>query len=300
MLVSNLRSLNLFINPLLLAISYLILIFSPCWILHAETGKANHSLKRLTLVLPPVKSYREIIFAYNPWVNHLRRELQIEVEVVVAPSSLDLVTFLGRGDADIALLDSELYFRLRSRSPAAPVIAQMEFNGILKQQGVIVVKKGGPIKNLKELKGRTFAFGPFGSMLGDTLPCQILKKALPAGKRSLARYHFFTGQDDVAINVLSGGVDAGAMRSLPPRHFADSGLRILHYSPHVSTPLLVGRAGLPAALIKQLQSVLLGLKKTTYGNLIMTAITPELTGFQLVNDKQLVKNRLQYKWDSCH
>jgi phosphonate transport system substrate-binding protein len=104
------------------------------------------------------------------------------------------------------------------------------------------------------------------------------------GLEQLGAYQHLGGHKDVALGVLNGDYDAGAVKSEVYDELGPRGLRVLAKLPDVSEHLFVTRADLPAQQIAALRQALLQLKGAPQGAAILRAINKEMTAMVAVAD----------------
>jgi phosphonate transport system substrate-binding protein len=100
----------------------------------------------------------------------------------------------------------------------------------------------------------------------------------------LDRYAHFPGHRNVALAVLSGQMDAGAVKSEVLQSFNGRGLRALAKLPEVSEHLFVARSDLPAETVTRIRHLLLDLAHSPRGLSILRQIHPEASGLVAVDD----------------
>ena len=89
---------------------------------------------------------------------------------------------------------------------------------------------------------------------------------------------------DIALGVLNGDFDTGAIRGEVYDAFADRGLRVLMKLPEVSEHVFVTRSNLPANEVLLLRQALLQLPSAPHGTAILRAINQGMTGMVPVTD----------------
>ncbi|MBI5787835.1 MAG: phosphate/phosphite/phosphonate ABC transporter substrate-binding protein [Candidatus Schekmanbacteria bacterium] len=94
--------------------------------------------------------------------------------------------------------------------------------------GTVVVRKGSPIKTLKDLKGKKFAFGPQFAPFGFLVQYDLMLKAgfNPDDVKSGMYYAIPWGankHEKAIYNVQAGAYDAGAAPMLDLIHLAETG-----------------------------------------------------------------------------
>ncbi|MDH3598061.1 MAG: PhnD/SsuA/transferrin family substrate-binding protein [Candidatus Tectomicrobia bacterium] len=168
----------------------------------------------------------------------------------------DLVT----GKVDMARLGPASYVRAKAANPQIRILAMENHRGGKTFHGVICVHADSAIHQVRDLKGKRFAFGNAHSTFGRYLSQQyLLDHGLTAS--DLAGFAFLGRHDKVGEAVGAGGFDAGALKENTFDKLVRQGvpLRALAKLPIVTRPW-VARSGFPEPLYRAVQDALLQLK----------------------------------------
>ncbi len=101
---------------------------------------------------------------------------------------------------------------------------------------------------------------------------------------SLGAYRYLGSQANIALDVLNGDYDAGAVRREFYDEFGAHGLRVPAYLPEVPAHLFVTRADLSAAQVKVLRQALLQPRNAPDAAAIPHAIGKGVTAMAPVTD----------------
>ena len=114
------------------------------------------------------------------------------------------------------------------------------------------------------------------------------KMLLKAGVtlNNLSNYKFLEGHDNVALAVLAGDYDAGAVKEETFQKYAPKGLRSLVNLPSVYDHIFVTSAKLTPALVDNLRSIFLKMNETPEGKKIMASIHPGMTSLASPKDSE--------------
>jgi phosphonate transport system substrate-binding protein len=102
--------------------------------------------------------------------------------------------------------------------------------------------------------------------------------------RDLADYAFLKNHENVALGVLVGDFDAGAVKEAVFYKYRDRGLKKLSKTPSISEHVFVARKTLSPKIINKLNTALQGLRNTEGGHEIMSSIKPDLSGMAKAKD----------------
>ena len=237
----------------------------------------------LILAVHPYLPAAEIVTRFTPLADYLDKQLGRRVQVRVGRDYEQHIDAIGLNSVDIAFMGPSSYVEMTARYGAKPLLARIEVNGKPFLSGYIVTRTDSPLRNLTELRGKRFAFVDPDSTMGTIVPRYALQQA-GVGLNSFAAYQHLSGHKDVALGVLNGDYDAGAVKSEVYDELAARGLRVLAKLPDVSEHLFITRTDLPADRVHVLRQALLQLKDAPNGAAIMHAINKEMTAMVPVID----------------
>ncbi|OSM01353.1 putative phosphonate ABC transporter periplasmic phosphonate-binding protein [Magnetofaba australis IT-1] len=186
---------------------------------------------------------------------------------------------------DIAFLGPALYVGLGEQRYEKPPLAQLEIHGKPYFQGVIATQRNSNIHNLEDLKGRLMAFGDPKSTMSHLLPRLMMRHAGVTQER-LAGHAFLGSHVNVALAVLAGDFDAGAMKEGVFDRFRGRGLREVARTERTPEHLFVARAGLPEALIEKLRTSFFALSESERGRAILNNLKKGATALRPVTAQQ--------------
>jgi phosphonate transport system substrate-binding protein len=235
------------------------------------------------LAVHPYLPAAELAARFRPLAEVLQRELGRGVSVRIGQDYSDHFEAIGRDQVDVAFLGPVEYVRVIGTYGQKPLLARFEVNHRTELHGVIFVRRGSPLRTLADLRGRRVAFGDPNSTMANVVPRWVLGRAgVPLS--ALAGYRFLATHEDIALAVLSGDYDAGAVKQEVFDRFRDRGLELLAELPTTPDHLFVARANLPAAEIERLRAVLLGLKDRPGGAAVLAGLHPGLSALVPVSD----------------
>ncbi len=213
----------------------------------------------LLLGVHPYLDDREVIQRFTPLAREISGRLQRPVQVRVGRDYTEHIEAVGQDRVDIAYLGPAPYVRVVDKYGAKPILGRLEAAGSPSFHGYIVVRNDSGIAQLEDLRARHFAFGDRNSTMSHLVPRYMLQQA-GIQLTDLASHRHFKGHNNVAIAVLTGDVDAGAVKSEVMEQFRARGLHPLARTPAISEHLFVTRSNLPPPLVERLRSILLELR----------------------------------------
>lgn len=249
----------------------------------ATVNAAEPAQPPLILAVHPYLPSDEIQKRFTPLADYLGKQLGRQVQVRVGRDYEQHVEAVGLDSVDIAFMGPASYVKMVARYGAKPLLARIEINGKPILSGYIVTRVNSTLRTLADLRGKRFAFVDPDSTMGTIVPRHVMQQA-GVGLRQLGAYQHLGGHKDVALGVLNGDFDAGAVKSEVYDELAPRGLRVLAKLPDVSEHLFVTRADLPARQVAFLRQALLQLKSAPNGAAILRAINKDMTAMVPVVD----------------
>lgn len=239
--------------------------------------------KPLILGIHPYLSSTEIHRRFSPLAEHLSRELGRPVHIHIESSYESHINMAGKGKVDIAFMGPASFVKLTRRFGRVPLLAAFETKGSRTFRGIIVVRKDSGIKTLSQLRGKKFAFGDVNSTMSYLVPYYMLIRS-GVDLKSLGGHDFLTNHDNIALGVLSGDFDAGALKEDISNDYAGQGLTALAISDPMPDHIFVARTGLPADTVRKVSKILLALRDTEDGRRVLGSIQKTLTALVPARD----------------
>lgn len=239
-------------------------------------GTVQAGDKPLILAVHPYLPAAEIQTRFTPLANHLATAVGRPVSVRVGGNYEEHIEAIGNDQVDIAFLGPVPFVSTTKRFGAKPLLAGFEVGGQPHLYGVIVTRKDSPLQSLQELADKRFAFGDAESTMSHIVPRYMLMEAgIPKGLP--ATHKFLGAHKNVALAVLAGDYDAGAMKKEVFDEFEPQGLRALAVSPGVPDHLFVTRADLEPAEVQRLRDAMQQVKDSPQAARILNSLHKGLT-----------------------
>ncbi|MFK5997414.1 MAG: PhnD/SsuA/transferrin family substrate-binding protein [Rhodobacterales bacterium] len=200
---------------------------------------------------------------FKPFLDYLGREMSTYLQEPVTikirlAGNYDLgIADLTKGRVDFSRFGSASYVTAKRDNPGLKIIAMESKKGKKTFKGIIAVHEGSDIKTLKDLKGRSFAFGDPLSTIGRYLAQAHLLDAGVTG--SDLKYFAYLGRHDrVGAAVGNGDFDAGALEEGTFKQLQAKGTPIVALMSfnNVTKPW-ISRSELPLRIFKALNMVML-------------------------------------------
>ncbi len=240
----------------------------------------------------PLEAPAEMYRRFSGLARYLGGSLGKPVELRVPVNFETAVEEIGDGKTLIGFMTPSTYIEAHERY-GVEVIAKALRDGKPFHHSVIVTRPDSGIKNLKDLKGRSFAFGSIHSTSSHIVPRSMLRNA-GIELKDLSEYTYLGHHDDVARAVLKGEFDAGSVMESTAQRFKSEGLVVIALSEDIPEfNICINK--LLSDKKEELRAALLRLNETEEGRNILRQIDPSYTGFTAADDTDYQKIRLIMK-----
>jgi phosphonate transport system substrate-binding protein len=248
--------------------SVLLLLFCLTSMPHAEV---------LSVGITPLKAASKLAGEWTPLLDEVGRRAGVTLRFRTAPSIPAFGERLARGEYDIAYMNP-YHYQLYSARPGYRALARERDRPL---EGVLIVRKDGRIKNLRDLDGSTLSFPTPLAFAASILTQAELQQQ---GIRIKARY--VQSHDSVLKGVAAGSFDAGGtilkvLRTADPRLAGN--LRVLHktalYQPH---PFSV-HPRIATELGDKLRQAFISLERDETGRKLLADVA--FNGMEAANDR---------------
>jgi len=243
----------------------------------------SHANETLTLSIHPYKSATILHKAFEPLTQYLSSVTKTTIQLQIAKDYQSHIDLIGKDKVDIAYMGPASYVQLVKEYGKKRLLTRLAINGKPTFKGVIVVPLKSKITTLQMLKNTRFAFGNAASTMSHLVPRYMLLKAkIPISK--LKKYAFLGNHENVALAVLSGNYDAGAVKEEIYFKYQSQGLRALAETPSLSEHLFVVNNNLHSNLVKKLKNEMLNLHSIKENILILQSIKKTASALVSVKD----------------
>lgn len=237
----------------------------------------------LVLGVHPFKPATRLVDAFTPLTQYLGDKLGQPVTLRVSQDYQAHIDATGHNAFDIAYLGPSLYVKLRDAHGERPLLARQRIGAHPVFHSKIFVRTDSPINDLAGLAGKRFAFGDPKSTMGHLVPRYQLWQAGITVDR-LAGYRFVGDHVNIALGVLAGEFDAGAIKEDVFYQYEKRGLRAIATSAPMSDHLFVANSRMPPALVDRLRDIMLGMHQDPRGREALQAVTAGINALVPVQD----------------
>lgn len=142
-----------------------------------------------------------------PLKSYLSKAMGRDVNLVIPTSYNATIEALGNGSLDFAYLGGLSYLKAHKQYDVVPLVQR---SVDLQFHSVFITPSSSPIRSLRDLKGKKFAYGDINSTSGHLIPYMELRQAGLDPDADL-QFRYSGSHPATAKAVESGAVDAGAL-----------------------------------------------------------------------------------------
>lgn len=243
-----------------------------------------HSAQELTLGVHPYKSVNKLQSYYLPLADILSKELNVKVNLSIAKDYETHIKHIGMNKLDIAYMGPASYVTLVNKYGSKRLLARQMIKGKPSFKGNIIVRSDSNINTINDLQNKKMAFGDPNSTMSHLVPRYMLIKN-GITKDKLSSMSFLGSHDNVAISVLTGDFDAGAVKEAVYNKYKPRGIKSLAETPALSEHLFVASDKLSQKMVDKIRNVLVNLHTSEQGMKVLSGIKKKMTGMEPVEDK---------------
>jgi phosphonate transport system substrate-binding protein len=217
----------------------------------------------LTFAIHPYLPTIEVVERFMPLVNYLSRETGYPIEIHVSKTYQEHIQNVGRDEFDLAYVGPAPYVTMVRQYGRKPLLSRLEVNGSPTFHGYIIVRKDSSIRTIANLAGKNFAFVDPNSTMGHKVPRYMMWKE-GVDVKNLSGYIFMGTHPNVALGVLAGDFDAGAVKEEVFHEYEKRGLRGLKMTPEISEHIFVASTKMTDAEVQALRKAMYKLKESEH------------------------------------
>lgn len=173
---------------------------------------AQQVVKELRVSAIPDENPQEMLRIYTPFADYLTKEIGIPVKFTPVVDYAATVEGLAANKLDMVWYGGLTSVQAVRRAKGATRIVMRKEDAEFKSH--FITRKDTGIRELKDLKGKTFSFGSVSSTSGHLMPRYFLLKAGVNPEKDFSKFSFSGAHDATAAWVEAGRVDAGALNFL--------------------------------------------------------------------------------------
>jgi phosphonate transport system substrate-binding protein len=190
--------------------SIVVLLF--CVLALASDSLQAQALKELRISAIPDENPQEMLRIYQPFADYLTKEVGIPVKFTPVVDYAATVEGLAANRLEMVWYGGLTSVQAARQAKGARRIIMRKEDAEFKSH--FITTKSSGIKSLKDLKGKTFAFGSVSSTSGHLMPRYFLIKNGINPEKDFSKFSFSGAHDATVAWVEAARVDAGALNFL--------------------------------------------------------------------------------------
>ncbi|MBS1114501.1 MAG: methyl-accepting protein RppA [Nitrospirae bacterium] len=253
----------------------------------------DSSAGRLRMGIIPLESPAIMHKKFLPLAEYLGTKLRRRIELKVAVDFQGAVNDIGQNVTQFCFMTPSTYIEAHMKYGVSVLLKALR-DGKPFQHSVIIARSDSALHDIRDIKGRSFAFGDLHSTSSHIVPRAMLL-AEGIEMKDLKLYHYLGHHDDVAEAVLNGDFDAGAVMESTAYKYKDRGIKFIKISDEIPEFNICTAKNLDGELKKELQSALIALDPdSSEGATILKSINESYTGFVESSDEEYdgIKNMM--------
>ena len=216
----------------------------------------------------------------TPLAKYLSGQTGYNILFRASPDLDSAVEDLGLAHTQLAYLTPVAYIEAHEKYAAVPLAVPLT-HGKSTFNLVVAVRKDSPIRTMRDLTGKKFAFGDEKALLQ---PAVVMGAGIKL--EDFASYAYLKHYDNIAKALLNGDFDAGILKDTIAAKFEPQGLRVIHVSPPLAAYLFAASSRLAPEVMAQIKAALLALNADTPENkAVLNALDPAYDGFVTAEDR---------------
>lgn len=169
-----------------------------------------HAAETLRVSAIPDEAPTELLRKFKPLGAYLEQQLGMKVEFVPVADYPAVVEALATDRLDMAWLGGFTFVQVNLKTGKAMPLVQREQDAAFTST---FISADPQVKSLKDLKGKTFAFGSISSTSGSLMPRYFMLQDGIKPESYFSRVAYSGAHDATAAWVQAGKVDAGVLNS---------------------------------------------------------------------------------------
>ena len=216
----------------------------------------------------------------TPLTEYLSEVLHRPVILKLAPNMGSAINDVATARVDFAYLTPVAYLKSHQQGNTRIAVKTLT-NKKPYFQLMIVVRNDSPIKQVQDLRGKSFAFGDKRA---------LLQRAVVVGSgiqlKDFSKYEFLGHYDNIVRGVLNKDYDAGILKDTTAFDWQNKGIRILYTSPELPPYNISVSKNISERLFRKIQHAFIGLDESDPKHRVaIKALSEKYDGFVTAKDK---------------
>lgn len=240
-------------------------LFIFCFVLVSCKTKSNSDTPSPNLIrvgVLPDQQQSKLRSKYDPLMDYLSEEIGVRFELKIPNDYSEMVNLFADKKIEMGYLGGFTYVHASNSKSVVPLVLR---DVDVRFTSSFLVKTESTVKNITDLKGKTFAFGARLSTSGHIMPRYFLKdmKIIPEDFFSSVKY---SGRHDTtAYWVRDGIIDIGVANSIiidqlfAQETLSPKDVRVLWETPHYADYVWAASSTLTPSLLTKIRNAFLNL-----------------------------------------
>lgn len=222
----------------------------------------------------------EMINRLAPVADYLSRQTGLNIEFKPSANLGNAVDDLSSGVTSLAYLTPAAYISAREKIGAIPVAAPLT-KGKKTFTLIVAVAVDSPIRDCKDLPGKSFAFGDKKAYVQPGVLTECM-----GDLSKLGRVDYLNHYDNISKAVINGDFDAGIIKDTIFDEYAPKGLRKIYESRELAGYIIAASPQLSAESRDKITKALLSISSNETGQKTLIGLDKGYTGFSKVSDSE--------------
>ena len=254
--------------------------------------------EKLVLGAVPTESSSHQTERFEDLVKYLSARLGIPVVQQTSTDYAGVITAMQFKHVDIAYFGPKSYVEAAARAGAECFAVEVGEDGSAGYHGLIISRKGSPIRSVQEAKGKVWAFTDPNSTSGTLVPTIHLVKDLKIDPATFFSKVIYSGSHEASmLSIKAGKVDIASTNDLDMKRgegklwSREQDFQVLWTSPLIPGSPMAWRKDLPESLKKALVDAFVSYKdKEGLSRL-------KIAGYEPVSDRTYdpVREQIEFK-----
>ena len=177
---------------------------------NTSAPKEEAPKSQIVMAFVPSQQAQQVLTSAKPLADYISKEIGVPV-VAQVPTSYSAVTeAMTSGLVDVGWVGPLDYVIAHEINGAEPMTKSVR-KGVPGYHAFIIARKSSGISSIKDLKGKSFAFGDPVSASSNLYPRYFMKQNGIDPDKDLGKVTNISNQTAIATAVCNGTVDAGAI-----------------------------------------------------------------------------------------
>ena len=208
----------------------------------------------LRFLILPVEDESTMYRQFLPVKHRLEAATVRKVKLILGHESEAVLSAQAHESWDLAYVDPAVYCRIRHRRPVRPLV-KIVMNGRDEYCSALVMRRDASIGKLVDIQGRRLALGHRDSSSSYLIPLAMIQEA-DLGLDDFSSVGYLQNEDQVALSVLVGDFDVGALSCQVARKYTRFGLKTLKTSEPIPQFLICAAPHLDQDSVRELTEAL--------------------------------------------